>query len=140
MLQCTICNEIVKNEIFWLKHSKSEKHLNGLRLLKESLTKKEKSEKASIVLLNQKAIEDSAQIKQTEIENEIPNKNSSETHSNIISTSNNDLNQINPPEIIKTKVIKLLKDSEKEIESHSNIPELKIVISNYYRDFLTTRN
>jgi hypothetical protein len=125
MLQCTICNEIVKNEIFWLKHSKSEKHLNGLRLLKESLTKKEKSEKVSTVQLIKTSVEDSAQIKHTESENEISNKNSSETHSNIISYTNNDLNQINPPEIIKTKVIKLLKESEKEIVSHSNIPEVK---------------
>ena len=137
MLQCTICNEIVKNEIFWLKHSKSEKHIKGLRLLKESLTKREKSEKASAVLLNKTQIEDTPQIKQRETESEITPNNSSETNLNIINSKNIDLNQTNPSESIKTKVLKLLKDSDKEIESPSNIPEVKIVLSNFNRDFLT---
>lgn len=36
-LQCTICNDIIKNDILWEKHMKSEKHIAGLKFLKEKL-------------------------------------------------------------------------------------------------------
>ena len=36
-LQCTICNDIIKNDVLWEKHMKSEKHIAGLKFLKEKL-------------------------------------------------------------------------------------------------------
>ena len=55
-----------------LNEASGEHPINNY-VLEESLTKKEKSEKVSTVLLNKTSIEDSAQIKHTESENEISN-------------------------------------------------------------------
>jgi hypothetical protein len=44
MLQCTICNVIVKNVVLWEKHAKSVEHITGLKMLREKMAKNKQEE------------------------------------------------------------------------------------------------
>jgi hypothetical protein len=136
MLQCTICNEIVKNEVFWLKHSKSEKHIHGLKLLRESLTKKEKIEKSEKIQIPPEESH-SHLISQKESEQVTINK--THQYEESIETTQNLQNPNKSSQNIKTKVLKILKDSDSEKDSSAFVPEVNFLDLFTHRDFSTNQ-
>lgn len=53
-----MCNELLKNETQWLKHSKREEHIQGLKLLKEKINRKEDDSRDSLEDNKNKTIKD----------------------------------------------------------------------------------
>jgi hypothetical protein len=136
MLQCTICSVIIKNEILWEKHAKSQEHIIGLKLLKDNLQKKKideckkKEERNDNIIKEDKAltteIVENKTLNQMEKLNEESNANFQTQNSN-----NNNFEEVNNAESIKApaeqqimkknKLMKLLSEDDKEL---ANIPKV----------------
>jgi len=131
MLQCTICNEILKNEVFWYKHSKSEKHINGLKLLKDSLSSSRLKTENSGKIQNFTPKHDDT-IESNKSHSDLYNTSVEVKHGNNLTYEETFeiFQRIPIPEKtilnVKTNVLKILKENDPAKVTSALVPEVKL--------------
>jgi len=109
MLQCTVCNVIVKNDLIWKKHIKTLEHLEGIKHLKEKCISKKQIDSEC---KDQNKLLEEKEISPTEkAQNEI-NRDQKNEDFNINKNS---------------YIIKLLKEEPKQ---NLKLPDVKIALKN----------
>lgn len=112
LIQCTICNDIVKNVIIWERHVKSECHITGLKLVRENLKKQKMNPKPIAQPVNKiEEINNQPEAEEDEMnkneQNNITESNTTLQDQDLKSVKNTD------PTLIKNKIMKLIVE-EKE--------------------------
>ena len=78
LIRCSICNEIVKNEVAYDRHAKSMEHIKGLKILRDNMSNKDKIKKDTQAKIIAKSEEKVHVINEIESEINLPNEKQEE--------------------------------------------------------------